>query len=140
MFYSQQILLVSDEAPSISARGALEQRGFGVTVARDSETAYHQLLDSAFDLVIVDVARATTGIEFVKRLRATPKVSKTFVLTIADWGTGQATLALTQGADACEPKPVSPERLIAAVERLLRQRVGKTVSATNVVGGMRTRE
>ena len=134
MHYSQQILLVSDDARSISTRAALEQGGFGVTVASDSETAYGQLLDSPFDLVIVDVARATTGIEFVKRLRATPKVSKTFVLTIADWGTGQATLALTEGADAYEPKPISPERLISVVERLLRPRVAKRVAAANVIG------
>ena len=134
MHYSQQILLVNDDARSISTRAALEQRGFGVTVASDSETAYGQLLDSAFALVIVDVARATTGIEFVKRLRATPTVSKTFVLTIADWGTGQATLALTEGADAYEPKPVSPERLISVVERLLRPRVAQRVAAANVIG------
>ena len=134
MHCSQQILLVSDDAHSISTRAALEQRGFGVTVVSDSETAYGQLLDSPFDLVIVDVARATTGIEFVKRLRATPKVSKTFVLTIADWGTGQATLALTEGADAYEPKPVKPERLISVVERLLRPRVANRVAAANVIG------
>ena len=137
---SQQIFVVSDDAPSKFTRVALEQRGFAVTFAQDFDAAYRQLHDAAFDLVIVDVARATTGVEFVKRLRATPKLSKTFVLTIADWGTGQATLALTEGADGYEPKPVTSERLIAAVERLLRQRVVKTAAATNVVGGIRPHE
>ena len=136
MTRSQQILIVSDDAPSKFMRGALEQRGFAVEFAQDFDTAYRQLHDSSFDLVIVDVAQATAGIEFVKRLRGTPKLRKTFVLTLADWGTGQATLALTRGADAYEPKPVSPERLLAAVKRLLRQRVAKTVAAANVIGGM----
>ena len=140
MLYSQQILVVSDDAPSISLRVALEQRGFAVVFVHDFDVAYRQLRDSAFDLVIVDVARATTGIEFVKHLRATPKMSKILVLTIADWGTGQGTLALTERADAYEPKPVSPERVIAAIERMLRQRVAKTAAATNVVGGMKTNE
>ncbi len=140
MLYSQQILVVSDDAPSISLRVALEQRGFAVVFAHDFDVAYRQLRDSAFDLVIVDVAWATTGIEFVKHLRATPKMSKILVLTIADWGTGQGTLALTERADAYEPKPVSPERVIAAIERMLRQRVAKTAAATNAVGGMKTNE
>jgi DNA-binding response OmpR family regulator len=131
---SQQILFVSDDAPSISMRVALEQRGFAVVFAQDFDAAYRRLHDSAYDLVILDVARATTGIEFVKHLRGTSKLSQTFVLTIADWGTGQATLALTAGANAYEPKPVSPERLVAAVERLLRQRVVKTVAAASVIG------
>ena len=138
MLYSQQILFVSDDAPSISMRVAFKQRGFAFAFAQDFDAAYRQLHDSAFDLVIVEVARATTGIEFVKRLRGTPKLNKTLVLTIADWGTGQATLALTAGADAYEPKPVSPERLVAAVERLLRQRVVETVAAAANVIGMET--
>jgi DNA-binding response OmpR family regulator len=136
----RQILFVSDDAPSKLTRAALEQRGFAVAFAQDFDAAYRQLNDSAFGLVIVDVARAPQGIEFVQRLRAAPKLSKTLVLTIADWGTGQATLALTAGADAYEPKPVSPERLIAAVEGLLGQRVATTAAASSVVGGRKTNE
>jgi DNA-binding response OmpR family regulator len=128
---SQQILIASDHAPEGLARAALEQRGFVVTVAQDLENAYAQLLDSSFDLVIMDVERAEKGVEFVKRLRTTPKLSKTFVLTIAEWGTGQPTLALSQGADAFEPKPIDATRLVGAAERLLRQRVAKTAAATN---------
>ena len=136
---SQRILIVSDDAPSKFTRAALEQRGFTIAAAEGIEAAYGELLNSSFDLVIIDVAQAEDGIELLRRLRATPKLSKTFVLTIADWGTGQPTLALTEGADAYEPKPVSTERLIAAVERLLRQRVAKPAAATNVIGGNRNR-
>lgn len=140
MLDPQKILFVSDDALSTFTRAALEQRGFTVAAAAGIEAGYGQLRDSSFDLVIIDLGQAEAGIEFLRRLRAVPKRRKTFVLTLADWGTGQATLALTEGADAYEPKPVSPERLIAAVERLLRQRVAKTVTAANVIGGIKTDE
>ena len=131
----QQILIVSDHTPEESTRATLEQRGFAVTLAPDLESAYGQLLGSVFDLVIVDVAHAPEGVEFVRRLRATPRLNQTFVLTLAEWGTGQTTLALTAGADSFEPKPIDATRLVAAVERLLRQRVAKTAAATNRMSG-----
>ena len=112
-------------------RGALEARGFSVTNASNRHTAYASLLKSSFDLVIVDLAKADCGAEFVGRMRATPKLSKTFVMTLAEWGTGQPTLALSQGADAYEPKPVNAPRLISAVERLLRREKAKTAAAAN---------
>ena len=136
----QKILIVSDHAPTNSARTALEQHGFTVTFADEFESAYGQLLGAAFNLVIVDVANATEGVRFVKRLRATPKLSRTFVLTLAEWGTGQPTLALSEGADAYEPKPIDAARLVAAVEKLLRQRVAKTAAATNRMSGIETDE
>jgi DNA-binding response OmpR family regulator len=136
----QKILIVSDHEPPTSARTALEQRGFTVTFAEEFESAYGQLLGSAFNLVIIDVANAAEGVDFVKRLRATPKLSRTFVLTLAEWGTGQPTLALSEGADAYEPKPIDDARLVAAVEKLLRQRVAKTAAATNRMSGIETDE
>jgi DNA-binding response OmpR family regulator len=136
----QKILIVSDHEPAASARTALEQRGFTLTLAEEFESAYGQLLGSAFNLVIIDVANAAEGVEFVKRLRATPKLTRTFVLTLAEWGSGQPTMALTEGADAFEPKPIDDARLVAAVERLLRQRVAKTAAATNRMSGIETDE
>lgn len=115
----QTILIFSDYALDEIARNALEQCGYSISVAYDADKAYDHLLSAPFDLVIIDVARAQKGVEFVKRLRATPKLSRILVLTISAWGTGQATLALTAGADAFESKPMIPERLVTAVERLL---------------------
>ena len=126
-----RILIVSDEAPSRVIRGALEERGFSVTNAGDRRTAYASLLESPFDLVVVDLVQPDCGAEFVGRVRATPKLSETFVLTIAEWGTGQPTLALSQGADAYEPKPIDATRLVSAVERLLYQEKAKTAAAAN---------
>ena len=78
------------------------------------------MLESSFDIVVIDLAQAPRDIEFIQRLRVTPRLSKIFVLALGEWGTGQPTLALSQGADGYEPKPVNTESFIAAVERMLR--------------------
>jgi DNA-binding response OmpR family regulator len=115
-----RILIVSADAQFDFMRAAVEARGFEVTVAHDHESAYRRLLDSPFDIVVIDLVEAPRDIEFLQRLRVTPKLTKIFVLALGEWGTGQPTLALSQGANAYEPKPVNTERLIAAVERTLR--------------------
>jgi DNA-binding response OmpR family regulator len=120
MLQSPRILIVSADVQFDFMRAGVEARGFEVTVVHDHEGAYRRLLESSFDLVVIDLAPAPRDIEFIQRLRVTPKLSKTFVLALGDWGTGQPTLALSQGADAYEPKPVNTERLIASVERTLR--------------------
>ena len=123
MVHSQRILIVSDDVQFDFMREAVEARGFEVIVARDHESALRRLSGSLFDLVVIDLAQASRGIELVQRLRVTPKVGKTFVLALGEWGTGQPALALSQGADACEPKPANAERIVASVERLLRRRL-----------------
>ena len=123
MVHSQRILIVSDDVQFDFMREAVEARGFEIIVAHDHASALRRLSESMFDLVIIDLAEASRDIELIQRLRVTPKVSKTFVLALGEWGTGQPTLALSQGADACEPKPVNAERLVASVERLLRRRL-----------------
>ena len=102
-------------------RAAVEARGFDVTVAHDHEGAHRQMIESRFDLVVIDIGERSRDVAFIQRLRVTPKLSEIFVLALGEWGTGQPTLALSQGADAYEPKPVNTERLIAAVERMLRR-------------------
>jgi DNA-binding response OmpR family regulator len=120
MSESQRILVISDNAdfPCV----ALEQRGFAVTIANDCDTAFAKLRGTPFDLLIVDFAAARGGIEFVKRVRATPQLTGILILIVAEWGTGEPTLALSAGADAYEPNEatsIDPSRLITSIERLL---------------------
>ena len=119
MTRSRRVLVISDDELSNQIREALDAKGFDVTAAPDLSSAYDQLLGRTFDLVVVDWSSASEAAQFVERLRSTTELNRTPVLTLAEWGTGQATLALAQGADAIEPKPVSAERLLSAVERLL---------------------
>ena len=120
MSESQRILVVSDNADFPSA--ALEQRGFAVASANDCDMAFAKLLEAHFDLLIVDFAPAPGGIEFIKRVRATPQLTGILILVMAEWGTGEPTLALSAGADAYEPNEatsIDPSRLITSIERLL---------------------
>ena len=126
----QRILIVADEAQSESMRGPLEQRRYAVESQSDFDAAHHRLTDSEFDLVVIDLADAPPGIEFIKQVRARTKLTRTLLLVVVDWGTGGATLALAQGADAYEPKPLETSRLLASVERLLGGRIALAQGAT----------
>ena len=120
MTQSQRILIVSDNADFPSA--ALEQRGFAVASANECDMAFAKLLGAPFDLLIVDFASVPGGIEFIKRVRATPQLTGILILVMAEWGTGEPTLALSAGADAYEPNEttsIDPSRLITSIERLL---------------------
>lgn len=128
MSESPRILIVSDNAGV--PRAALEQRGFELAVAKDVETAWKKLCAAVFDLVVIAAGPQQDGIEFIRRVRAGPQITGILILVLAEWGTGEPTLALSAGADAYEPtegKAIDPKRLITSIERLL----GRQVSAAN---------
>jgi DNA-binding response OmpR family regulator len=122
---------VTDGAQSDAMRGALAARGFSVTAASDYESAYGQLLAARFVLVVIELVEVAEGVEFIKRVRATTNLTQPVLLVIAEWGTGAGGLALTQGADSYEPKPIDAARLVDAVERLLGT---KALSARGEIG------
>ena len=126
-----QILIVTDNAQSEDLRGALVARGFAVTAALDYESANRQLLTGRFTLVVIDLVEVAEGVEFIKRVHATMNLTRPLLLVIAEWGTGAGGFALTQGADAYEPKPIDAARLVDAVERLLGT---KALSAQGKIG------
>ena len=116
------LILAADQSNRSAMRQALEQYRFAVETASNTTTAYQHLLDAKIDLVVVDVSGPMLELgDFVKRIRATPQLTGILILIIAEWGTGGATLALSQGADAYEPKPLDSNRLITSIERLLRK-------------------
>lgn len=115
----ERILIVADEDSDLWMREALAPHGFLVVTTDDANRGYEQLRESQFDLVIVNLAEATEGLNLVKRIRTNPELQRIAVLSIAEWGTGQATMALTKGADGFEPRPLNSERLLAAVRKLL---------------------
>ena len=119
MSRSQRILIVTGDTQSEAMRGALAARGFTVTTAPDYQSAYRQLLEARFELVVIDLVELVEGVEFIKRVQATMNSTQPLLMVIAEWGTGGATLALSQSADAFEPKPVDPARLVDSVEGLL---------------------
>ena len=118
----QRILIISDDRTSESLRRALDERGFDVTLTEDANDGYRQIRDGRFDLVLVNLDSAITGAGLIKRIRSNKSLDQVRIMTVAEWGTGQATMALAQGMDSFEPKSVEAGRLVEAVERLLQSR------------------
>jgi len=126
-----RILLVADRpAQTDATQQVLTREDFEIVAARDFTEAYEQLLDSIFELIVIENTEpARAAIEFIRRVRAAPQLAGILILVVAEWGTGAPTLALSAGADAYEPnaptegKPISPSRLITSIERLLSREV-----------------
>ena len=121
-------MFVSDSAPDEKLIAALDEHGFAVT----TETQPPVLIEASLtppDLIVLDVLDASEGLERLKEIKTRSDLKTASVLVLAEWGTGQATLALTNGADAFEPKPIDAKRLIAAVESFLRPRLVMTAAA-----------
>ena len=133
----QRILIISDDRTSESLRRALDEKGFEVTLKENADEGYRQLIHARFHLVLVNLDRAITGAGLIKRIRANASLSQLRVMTIAQWGTGQATIAFAQGADAFEPKPVETARLVDAIERLLLPGMVKTARASATNGDLK---
>jgi len=123
-------MIISDDEPNASLQQALDGHGFTVTVAESANDGYERLSQLQFDLVIMNLHRPITGVGLIKRIRANPALRRLMVLTIAEWGTGQPTMALAQGADGFEPAPVDADRLVTAVEKLLRPNMVMTAAAS----------
>ena len=120
MVSQRRILIVVDnEKERRALQGALQRAGFEVVALLDHTQAHKQLLGSQFDLVAIEAGPTSAGTEFITRVRATPQLTGILILVIAEWGVGEATLALSQGANGYEPKPFDANRILASVKRLL---------------------
>src|SRR6266446_10628059 len=96
MTRSQRILIVTGDAHSGAMRGALAARGFAVTAAPDYESAYRQLLEARFELVVIDLVEVVEGVEFIKRVQVTMSSTQPLLMVIAEWGTGAVTVTLRE--------------------------------------------
>ena len=130
----ERILIISDDQTSESLRVSLKKRGFSVMLTENPDDGYRQIVEARFNLVVVNLDKAITGAGLIKRIRANPGLGELQVLTIAEWGTGQATIALAQGANAFEPKPVEANRLVDVIEGLLRPIMVMTARASSTKG------
>jgi len=125
---TQRIMFVTDSAPDERLVAALEEHGFAVS----TETLPPGVIDASVtppDLMVLDVLDPYEGLKRLQEIKTRSDLKTASVLVLAEWGTGQATLALANGADAFEPKPIDAKRLIAAVDRFLRPRLVMTAAA-----------
>lgn len=119
---TQSILFVGGAKLDGSVRHHLEQKGFAVSAVTESAPAIKVLTDSFIDLVIVHLNEHENGTDLIRQVREVLGTKATRVLAVAEWGTGLPTVALAAGADAYEPGPIDPARLVDAVQRVLHKR------------------
>ena len=125
---TQRIMFVTDSAPDETLIAAMEEHGFAVSTETQPAVAIETSLTPP-DLIVLDVLDAYEGLELLKEIKTRSDLKTASVLVLAEWGAGQATLALANGANAFEPKPIDAKRLIAAVDRFLRPRLVMTAAA-----------
>jgi len=126
---ADRILVVDDEKNVIKSWSrALRLAGYPVRMAQSATEALHECDERHFDLVIIDfLMPSMTGVELLTRIRKKlPFVRSIIVSGKIDDGLSEIELsrALLQKieADMYLHKPVSNERLLESVERLLKSK------------------
>ena len=122
---------MSDSEISESLLSNLRDDDFEVCAIQSTANDFAQLTAAAPDLLVLDYSHAEEAMDLVRRVGETSELNKTLLLVVAEWGSGQAALGLSHGADAFEPKPIDATRLIATVNRLLRPRLVMAANASD---------
>jgi len=120
----KKILVIEDDDVMCELmRMTLAQNGYEVVTAADGVRGYDTALFLKPDLIITDIRMpGADGIHVVRRVRDTDSLADTPILVMTAFGTGSATFSLQLGANAFEPKPIDPKRLLSTVRRLLGER------------------
>lgn len=118
------ILLAEDNvAAQLVGQKTLEKAGYTVQVADDGLKVLWMLEEREFDLVLMDVEMPhADGLEAMRAIREREAGSgqHTPILAITAYAAKEdQERCLEAGADGYLPKPVSPEKLDAAIERFL---------------------
>jgi DNA-binding response OmpR family regulator len=116
------ILIVEDEVRlARQIASALVEAGHDPVVVHDGESALDRALESAFDLIILDVGLPRIdGFEVLRRLRSEHGASRVLILT-ARSEIKDRVAGLRLGADDYLPKPFAMPELVARVRALGRR-------------------
>jgi DNA-binding response OmpR family regulator len=128
-----KVLIVEDDvslARFLSRELTLKH--MSVQLSHDGETACHNLRESTYDLVVLDLnLPVMDGMTVLKHIRLNQPLLPVLVLTARN-RTADLVLALDQGADDCLLKPFSPLELMARIRCLLRRKSVPNVSASKI--------
>lgn len=122
----KRIVVAEDDEPMLRLlQGILEGEGYDITTARDGGEAFELINRNVPDLLVTDVVMpAMDGISLIKKLRkqlATAYVPIIIISTHTD--TDVEVEGINAGADDFMSKPINARRLIARVNRLLKQNI-----------------
>lgn len=122
----KQILIIDDDEDlSMIISDMLENYGYHVTYAPDSETAFDLLSDNVFHLILLDINLPdTTGFELCKDLRHVSTVPVIFVS--ARTSETDRITGFDIGGDDYLQKPYSMKELLSRVNALIRRTYGFT--------------
>ena len=128
---SLKILLVEDEAPIRQMLiFALQQQGFEVLEAENTQVAAEMLADNPVDLMILDwMLPGISGVELCRRIKkdnATKNIP--IIMLTARAEEDDKIQGLNAGADDYLTKPFSPRELIARINAIIRRVSSNRVS------------
>ena len=134
-----QVLIVDDDAELIILlRDYLAEEGFTVASAGDGESGARAAVESAPDLVVLDVMLPRlSGFDALRRIRERSTVP--VIMFTARGEDVDRIVGLELGADDYIPKPFNPRELVARIRAVLRR--GRSPAAAGgapiVVGDLR---
>jgi CheY-like chemotaxis protein len=103
----------------------LGRAGYKVVSASDGLEAMKLVLATPIDIVVTDAMMPNlTGYEFCRFLRNSPTLSHLPIILLSALERKDANRGAEEQADAFLSKPVSGEKLIECIEKLLARRVG----------------
>lgn len=117
-----RVLLVEDHKPLVRAlKQGLEEEGFAVDAAYDSDEADHKANTAEYDAIVLDrMLPGADGLALLQRWRRRGLVSPVLVLT-ARGSVEDKVLGLDSGADDYLTKPFQLEELLARLRALVRR-------------------
>ena len=120
----KQILIIDDDEDlSFIISDMLEDYGYDVTCAKDSDEAFALLADNTYHLILLDINLPdTTGFELCKELRQVSTVPVIFAS--ARTSETDRITGFDIGGDDYLPKPYSMKELLSRVNALIRRTYG----------------
>lgn len=124
-----KILLVDDDADFVeSTKIVLESKAYEVIVAHEGDEGLRKAREESPDLILLDIIMPVKdGFSAAEQLKEDPQLSKipTLMLTSFSARHGETAIPVSRGLtleteDYIE-KPVSPEELLARVEKYLKK-------------------
>lgn len=123
----KRVLVVDDEPDVVElVRVILNTKGYDILTSYDGESGLATAIADKPDLIITDLKMpGMSGMEFIKRIRATPEIAETPILVISSLGSQvdkpDSFWTMGLGSDDFLAKPFDPLGLLGRVEYLMRK-------------------